>query len=91
MANKKEITDDEVLGKAYDAHLMKRLLKYLKPYRGWIFLAIVLTIGVSLSTTVRPYLTKIAIDNFRILYEMPDLSWINQNVTLIKIVRIIDI
>ena len=64
MANKKEITDDEVLGKAYDAHLMKRLLKYLKPYRGWIFLAIVLTIGVSLSTTVRPYLTKIAIDNY---------------------------
>jgi len=64
MANKREITDDEVLGKAYDAHLMKRLLKYLKPYRGWIFLAIVLTIGVSLSTTVRPYLTKIAIDNY---------------------------
>ena len=64
MAKRREITDDEVLGKAYDAHLMKRLLKYLKPYRRWIFLAIVLTIGVSLSTTVRPYLTKIAIDNY---------------------------
>jgi ATP-binding cassette subfamily B multidrug efflux pump len=64
MANRREITDDEVLGKAYDAHLMKRLLKYLRPYRGWIFLAIVLTIGVSLSTTVRPYLTKIAVDDY---------------------------
>jgi ATP-binding cassette subfamily B multidrug efflux pump len=64
MAHKREITDDEVLGKAYDAHLMKRLLKYLRPYRGWIFLAIVLTIGVSLSTTVRPYLTKIAVDDY---------------------------
>jgi ATP-binding cassette subfamily B multidrug efflux pump len=64
MANKREMTEDEVIGKAYDAHLMKRLLKYLKPYRGWIFLAIVLTIGVSLSTTIRPYLTKVAIDNY---------------------------
>ena len=64
MADKKEMTEDEVIGKAYDAHLMKRLLKYLRPYRGWIFLAIVLTIGVSLSSTIRPYLTKIAIDNY---------------------------
>ena len=61
---KKEITEEEVLGKAYDAHLMKRLLHYLKPYRGWVLLAIVLTIGVSLATTVRPYLTKVAIDNY---------------------------
>lgn len=61
--NKKEITEDEVLGKAYDAHLMRRLLFYLKPYRNWIIFAILLTIGVSLASTVRPYLTKIAIDD----------------------------
>jgi ATP-binding cassette, subfamily B, multidrug efflux pump len=64
VANSKEITEDEVIGKAYDAHLMKRLLKYLKPYRKWVLLAIVLTVGVSLSSTVRPYLTKVAIDNY---------------------------
>lgn len=56
--------EEEILGKAYDSSLMKRLLKYLKPYRKWVFLAIVLTIGVSLSTTVRPFLTKIAIDDY---------------------------
>jgi ATP-binding cassette subfamily B protein len=61
---KHEMTEDEVLGKAYDAHLMKRLLKYLKPYQKWIILAIILTIGVALTSTVRPYLTKIAIDNY---------------------------
>jgi ATP-binding cassette subfamily B multidrug efflux pump len=61
--NKKEISEDEVLGKAYDAHLMKRLLFYLKPYQNWIIFAIILTIGVSLATTVRPYLTKIAVDD----------------------------
>lgn len=61
---KTEMTEDEVLGKAYDAHLMKRLLKYLKPYQKWIILAIILTTGVALTSTVRPYLTKIAIDNY---------------------------
>src|SRR5205085_8211559 len=56
--------EDEVLGKAYDANLMKRLLKYLKPYFKWVVIAIILTIGVALASTVRPYLTKIAIDNY---------------------------
>jgi ATP-binding cassette subfamily B multidrug efflux pump len=65
MANeRKELTEDDVLGKAYDAHLMKRLLKYLKPYRGWIVLAIILTVGISFATTIRPYLTKVAIDKY---------------------------
>jgi len=62
--SKKEIFEDEILGKAYDARLMKRLLLYLKPYKNWVFIAIILTIGVSLSTTIRPYLTKIAIDDY---------------------------
>ena len=55
---------EEILGKAYDAKLMKRLLYYLKPYYKWVILAIVLTVGVAMFSTVRPYLTKIAIDNY---------------------------
>lgn len=55
---------EEVLGKAYDARLMKRLIKYLKPYAKWVFIAIFLTVGVAMLSTVRPYLTKIAIDNY---------------------------
>lgn len=56
--------EDEILGKAYDYKLMKRLLTYLKPYVKWVFIAIILTIAVALLGTVRPYLTKIAIDNY---------------------------
>ena len=59
-----EDQEEEILGKAYDAKLMKRLLHYLKPYNKWVLLAIVLTIGVALFSTVRPYLTKIAIDDY---------------------------
>lgn len=54
--------DDEILGKAYDAQLMRRLVKYLRPYRWQVVLAIVLSLAVSALEAVRPYFTKIAVD-----------------------------
>lgn len=56
--------DDEVIGKAYDSRLMKRLLKYVKPYRGYIILAIFLNIVTAALEPIRPYLTKIAVDDY---------------------------
>ncbi|MCC6864594.1 MAG: ABC transporter ATP-binding protein [Ignavibacteria bacterium] len=43
---------------------MKRLIKYLKPYVKWVVFSVLLTVGVALLSTLRPYLTKIAIDNY---------------------------
>jgi ATP-binding cassette subfamily B multidrug efflux pump len=54
--------EEEVLGKAYDARLMRRLIKYLKPYRWHVALGIVLSLLVSAMEAVRPYFTKIAVD-----------------------------
>lgn len=54
--------EEEILGKAYDASLMKRLLKYLRPYRWHVVLGILLSIVVSGMEAVRPYFTKIAVD-----------------------------
>jgi ATP-binding cassette subfamily B multidrug efflux pump len=54
--------EEEVLGKAYDASLMRRLLKYLRPYRMQVAIGIVLSILVSSMEAVRPYFTKIAVD-----------------------------
>ena len=34
------IHDEEALGKAYDSHLLKRLLEYLRPYRWRVILAL---------------------------------------------------
>ena len=54
--------DDEILGKAYDAVLMRRLLTYLRPYGrqvGVAFAAIVVGAGAALA---QPYLIKVAID-----------------------------
>lgn len=55
--------DDEILGKAYDASLMRRLLKYVRPYRKYVVAAILLNILVAALGPVRPYLTKIAVDD----------------------------
>ncbi len=55
-------SEDEVLGKAYDARLMKRLLQYVKPYRKYVIAAILLNVVVAAIGPVRPYLTKVAVD-----------------------------
>ena len=56
--------EEEILGKAYDSRLMKRLLKYLRPYRGWVILSVVILLVSSLAQLAGPYLTKIAIDKY---------------------------
>src|SRR2546425_12344002 len=48
--------EEEALGKAYDARLARRLLAYLRPYRGSVVLALVLTILVGPLEIVGPYL-----------------------------------
>ncbi|MCZ7601945.1 MAG: ABC transporter ATP-binding protein/permease [Melioribacteraceae bacterium] len=57
-------TGDEILGKAYDSKLMRRLLGYVKPYKKYVVIAIILNIVVAALGPVRPYLTKIAVDDY---------------------------
>jgi ATP-binding cassette subfamily B multidrug efflux pump len=56
--------EDEILGKAYDARLMARILRYLAPY--WKLLAIAFTLLVLHTGTqlLGPYITKVAIDRY---------------------------
>ncbi len=56
--------DDEVLGKAYDARLMRRLLAYLRPHRPQVAFAVATIIGNSVLQLVPPYLTKTVIDGY---------------------------
>ena len=59
-----DIHEEQVLGKAYDARLMRRLLAYIKPYRRSAFLAILCLIAGSALSIIQPYLTKVAIDRY---------------------------
>ncbi|HSH35604.1 ABC transporter ATP-binding protein, partial [Schnuerera sp.] len=63
--------EDEVLGKAYDSRLMKRLLKYAKPYWHLLLLTIVLMVLVTGLELIRPYLIKITIDDYINGYRKP--------------------
>ena len=57
-------SEEEVLGKAYDSRLMKRLLGYIRPYKYYVIFAILLNVVVAGLGPVRPLLTKIAIDDY---------------------------
>ena len=59
-----DVNEEQVLGKAYDARLMRRLLKYIRPYRGSAYLAIACLLLGSFFSIVQPYLTKVAIDRY---------------------------
>jgi ATP-binding cassette, subfamily B, multidrug efflux pump len=59
-----DIHEEQVLGKAYDARLMRRLLAYIRPYRRSAVLAILCLIAGSALSIIQPYLTKIAIDRY---------------------------
>jgi ATP-binding cassette subfamily B multidrug efflux pump len=55
--------EEEVLGKAYDARLMRRLIQYLRPYRWHVGIGILLSLLISGMEAIRPYFTKIAVDD----------------------------
>jgi ATP-binding cassette subfamily B protein len=56
--------EEEVLGKAYDSRLMARLLKYLRPYRWQVAIALVSIFLKSFADVLGPYLIKVAIDRY---------------------------
>ncbi len=58
------IHEEEVLGKAYDSRLMKRLLTYLRPYRVQVVIALVSIALKAGADVLGPYLTKVAVDKY---------------------------
>jgi len=56
--------EEEVLGKAYDSRLMRRLLTYLRPYKWHVVVALAAIILKSALDVLGPFLTKIAIDKY---------------------------
>jgi len=54
---------EESLGKAYDARLAKRLVRYLKPYKSWVAVSVVLSTVSSLLVLAQPLIFLRAIDH----------------------------
>jgi ATP-binding cassette subfamily B multidrug efflux pump len=56
--------EEEVLGKAYDSRLMKRLLKYMRPYKWKVALALASIVLKAGADVLGPFLTMVAIDRY---------------------------
>ncbi|HSJ30413.1 MAG TPA: ABC transporter ATP-binding protein [Longimicrobiales bacterium] len=54
--------EEEALGKAYDARLMRRLLGYLRPHRARVVTAVLVLLAAAAVELTGPILTKIALD-----------------------------
>lgn len=67
---------NEQQDKAVDSDLLRRLYFFLKPYRWFVVLGIVLTLSASFLGTVRPYLTKVAVDDYIAFNDLDGLLWI---------------
>jgi ATP-binding cassette subfamily B multidrug efflux pump len=56
--------EEEVLGKAYDARLMRRLMAYLRPHALYVAAAVLALVADAAFQLVPPYLVKVAIDGY---------------------------
>src|SRR5213594_589148 len=56
--------EEDVLGKAYDSRLMRRLLAYLRPYKWQVAIALGSIVIKSGADVLGLYLTKIAVDRY---------------------------
>jgi ATP-binding cassette subfamily B multidrug efflux pump len=59
-----DFREEEKLGKLYDTQLTRRLMRYLRPYRWHVALAVSITLGVAAMEIVGPYLFKVAVDSY---------------------------
>ncbi|HLH40210.1 MAG TPA: ABC transporter ATP-binding protein [Bryobacteraceae bacterium] len=70
--------EEEILGKAYDARLMRRLVRYLRPYRATVIVSLGFLVVQSLAQVCGPILTQLAIDKYLARPDHPVESVLNR-------------
>jgi len=73
---KKQPQEDEILGKAYDARLMRRLLTYLAPYKLATFVSIAAILVKAVCDVSGPYLIAVAIDRYMTGHPSSKSAWL---------------
>ena len=79
--SKPKSKDDQKAGadtkaQAVDSGLIKRLWRYVRPFRWFLLLALVLTLLVTFLGPLRPYITQVAVDDYITPGDMEGLIWI---------------
>lgn len=71
-----EFLEEEGLGKAYDARLVRRIWGFVRPYRRVFWAAILLSPLNQISSLVQPYLVKVGIDRYVVPGDAGGLRWV---------------
>jgi ATP-binding cassette subfamily B protein len=69
--------EEESLGKFYDGRLLRRLLRYLKPYRAAVAASVACMLLHSGAQVVGPLLTKAAIDHYLAPAPAAQIGWVS--------------
>src|SRR5580693_5888546 len=73
--------EDKVIGKAYDGRLMRRLIRYLYPYKLAAIVSLVAILIKAGSDVLGPYLTKVAVDRYMTAQIAAKPSWLARHLS----------
>jgi ATP-binding cassette, subfamily B, multidrug efflux pump len=80
---KPQTQDDDVVGKAYDGRLMRRLLTYMYPYKWAAIISLAAILIKATCDVLGPYLTEVAIDRYMTAHPSPRSAflarWLSSN------------
>ena len=76
-----ENQDEDVVGKAYDNRLMRRLLTYLYPYKLTAFFSLGAILLKAVADVLGPYLVKVAVDRYMTARPSTHLSWLARHLS----------
>jgi ATP-binding cassette subfamily B multidrug efflux pump len=68
--------EEDVVGKAYDGRLMRRLIRYLYPYKLQAGISLVAVLIKAGTDVLGPYLTKVAVDRYMTAQAATRPSWL---------------
>jgi ATP-binding cassette, subfamily B, multidrug efflux pump len=74
--SKQGFHEDDPVDKSYDRTLLRRLLRYLRPYKLPVLVSFLLIVAMAALDLVGPYLTKIAIDRYIRQGNASGLDWV---------------
>src|ERR1700733_11401496 len=80
-AAKKASQDEDVVGKVYDRHLIRRLMTYLRPYKVQVILSAFSIIFKAGSDVMGPYFVKVAVDPYMAAPPPANLSWLARHLS----------
>ena len=73
--------DDDVVGKVYDARLMRRLMRYLSPYKLQVALSAASILIKAASDVAGPFLVKVAVDAYMTHTAGEKYSWLARHLS----------